>query len=84
MFASDANGRTMDRNCFMDSEIRFSTEQLGNNEQENGNTSTIRCSHEESDDDILSTYRLTDRPIRVKDVSRLWLYRNGMSPPEER
>lgn len=88
MFTSDADGRTLDKNDFMDSEIRFPIEQLGERGTEEGIISTIRCSHSRSEDDIRDTYgcdnHVTSRPIKVKDVSRLWLYRNGMSPPAER
>lgn len=85
MFASDADGRTLDANPFMDSVIRFPIEQLGERGNEEGIISTIHCSHESSEDDIHDTYgcdnHVTTRPIKVKDVSRLWLYRNGRSPP---
>ncbi len=32
--------------------------------------------------DINSPITPTDKVIRVKDLSRLWLYRNGDSPPD--
>lgn len=83
MFASDAGGRTLDENDFMDSEVRFPIEQLGERGNEEGVISTIRCSHGRSEDDIRNNYGCDKRPIKVKDLSRLWLYRNGMSPPAE-
>jgi hypothetical protein len=83
MFASDADGRTLDENDFMDSEVRFPIEQLGERGNEEGVISTIRCSHGRSEDDIRDNYGCDKRPIKVKDLSRLWLYRNGMSPPAE-
>jgi hypothetical protein len=88
LFVQDASGHmlnqhyldtmlaSLDANDFMDSEIQFPIEQLRERGNEDGIISTIRCSHEKSDDDIRDTYgcdnHVTSRPIRVKDVSRLW------------
>lgn len=88
MFASDADWRTLDTNEFMESEIRFPVEQPRERGNEEGIISTIRCSHGTSENEIRGTFgcdnQATSRSIKVKDVSRLWLYRNGMSPPAER
>lgn len=88
MFPLDENMRVMEHNAFMDMEVKYRRD-CADDESREGYVEMLSGMGASADDTVVEDVELGMREMegramahRVRDYSRLWLYRNGNSPKD--
>lgn len=88
MFTLDGNGRVAENNKFMDMRVENRSRRGEEVQSVNGDGDSPVVEFSEAGSPIGRALRKnlwhkttdTSTGLRVRDISRLWLYRNGLSP----